>query len=249
MSNLAKVENKTEVAPATPATPSALLAMAVQQGADLQKLEKLMELQERWEKNEARKAWVAAMNQFKANPPTLFKNKTVAFGDTKYDHATLHHVVNVITEALSKYGLSHRWTTEQLEGGQIRVTCVITHIQGHSESTSLQAGADMSGKKNNIQALGSTVTYLQRYTLLAATGMAAKDMDDDGISAEPVTTITGAQAADIHAMLDETGADKAKFLSYLAKAGKVQIQIVEDIPANMFSMAIAALERKRKEPK
>ncbi len=47
--------------PAADITPQQMLAIAVQQGADLQKLEKLMELQERWEKNQARKAYVAAM--------------------------------------------------------------------------------------------------------------------------------------------------------------------------------------------
>lgn len=243
------VEVKTQAAmPATPvsATPAQLLAIAVQQGADLQKLEKLMELQERWEKNEARKAWVTAMNAFKANPPELFKNKTVSFGDTTYKHATLDHVVKVITEGLSAHGLSHRWTVEQLEGGQIRVTCAITHVLGHTESTTLQAGADQSGKKNNIQALGSTVTYLERYTLLAATGLAAKGVDDDGKGSDPVETITESQAADLKALADEVQADVPKFLDYLAKTGKVRISCIAEIPANMHSEAVKLLERKRK---
>jgi hypothetical protein len=237
---------KAESIEMTPATPATLLAMAVQQGADLDKLEKLMELQERWEKNEARKSFVSAMNSFKANPPEILKNKHVKFGETEYDHATLHHVVDVITQSLSNYGLSHRWTTEQLDGGQIRVTCVLTHVQGHSESTSLQAGADASGKKNNIQALGSTVTYLQRYTLLAATGTAAKGTDDDGVSAETVETVSDEQAANIQCLIDDVAADKTKFLGYLAKAGKVTINRIEDIPASMYSTAIQSLEQKRK---
>jgi hypothetical protein len=51
---------------------------------------------------------------------------------------------------------------------------------GHSERTPLEASPDASGGKNGIQAVGSTVTYLQRYTLLSATGMAVQDQDDDG---------------------------------------------------------------------
>ena len=51
---------------------------------------------------------------------------------------------------------------------------------GHSEETTLKAPPDTSGSKNSIQAIGSTVTYLERYTLLAATGMAAAGMDNDG---------------------------------------------------------------------
>lgn len=164
-------------------TPMAMLQIAVEQGADLDKLTKLMDLHERYEKNEAKKAFVVAMSDFKANPPEIFKNKHVSYttqkGKTEYDHATLDQVSIVIGVALSKHGLAHRWITEQVDG-RIKVTCVITHSMGHSESVSLQSSADDSGGKNSIQAIGSAVTYLQRYTLLAATGMAVQDQDDDG---------------------------------------------------------------------
>lgn len=164
-------------------TPMAMLQIAVQQGADLDKLQKLMDLQERWEASEARKAFVSAMSDFKANPPDLIKNKHVSFqtakGKTEYDHATLDQVSLAIGTALSKHGLSHRWVTDQADG-RIKVTCMITHSMGHSESVSLHSAADDSGGKNSIQAIGSAVTYLQRYTLLAATGMAVQDQDDDG---------------------------------------------------------------------
>lgn len=164
-------------------TPMAMLQIAVQQGADLDKLQKLMDLQERWEASEARKAFVSAMSDFKANPPDIVKNKHVSFttqkGKTEYDHATLDQVSLSIGTALSKHGLSHRWVTDQADG-RIKVTCMITHSMGHSESVSLHSAADDSGGKNSIQAIGSAVTYLQRYTLLAATGMAVQDQDDDG---------------------------------------------------------------------
>ena len=164
-------------------TPMTMLNMAVSQGADLDKLEKLMALQERWEANEARKAFIAALSSFKADPLTVGKDKHVKFqtskGFTEYDHATLGNVCNVISEALSKHGLSYRWSTEQAEG-KIKVTCVLMHVMGHSESVSLQSGADESGGKNSVQAIGSTVSYLQRYTLLAITGTATQDQDDDG---------------------------------------------------------------------
>src|SRR5258708_2787922 len=115
-------------------TPMQMLQIAVERGADLDMLSKLMDLQERWEKNEARKAYVVAMSDFKADAPTLEKNKHVAFGNTQYDHATLDQVCDVIGPALAKYGLSHGWKVEQAEHDVIRVSCVITHALGHSES-------------------------------------------------------------------------------------------------------------------
>src|SRR5882724_6254015 len=81
-------------------TPVELLRMAVSQGADIEKLKQLMDLQERWEKNEARKAYNAAMRQFKSNPPTIKKNHEVKFGTTKYNRATLDHVCEEVTKGL-----------------------------------------------------------------------------------------------------------------------------------------------------
>ena len=163
----------------TAITPMTMLNMAVSQGADLDKLEKLMALQERFEKNEARKAFSEALTSFKAEPLTIDKDKHVKFGQTEYNHATLGNVTNIIGAALSRHGLSYRWNTEQNEG-KIKVSCVLMHVKGHSESISLEAVADTSGAKNGIQAIGSTVSYLQRYTLLAITGTATQEQDDDG---------------------------------------------------------------------
>ena len=223
-------------------TPLTMLNMAVAQGADLDKLEKLMALQERWEANEARKAYVSAMNAFKTNPPDVYKNKHVAYKDVKYDHALLEDAVDSIGAALSKHGLSFRWDVEQLDGGLVRVSCIVTHAQGHSEKTAMQAGLDSTGSKNNIQALGSTATYLQRYTLFAATGLAAKGIDDDGGGSE-TEYITAGQAADLTALLEEVGADKQKFLDYF------KIGSVERLPAQAYKQALALTESKRKRTK
>lgn len=183
----------------TEITPAQMLQIAVQQGADLDRLQKLMDLQERWEANQARKAFVAAMAAFKSQPPEIVKDKHVAYTNsrnqiTEYDHATLGGVCAAIVKGLSEHGISHRWDVKQSEN-RIHVTCILTHAQGHSESVSLNSAADDSGGKNGIQAIGSAITYLQRYTLLAATGLAAIDDDDDGKGTERSGLITEQEAA------------------------------------------------------
>lgn len=162
--------------------PAEMILAAVSSGADLEKLKGLLELQERFEANVARKAYHKAMAAFKANPPTIGKNQKVGYSTSKglvsYSHATLSNVVDKVSAELSKYGLSATWTTKQ--NNNISVTCRITHELGHSEETTLAAQADDSGSKNSIQAIGSTVTYLERYTLLSILGLATKDQDNDG---------------------------------------------------------------------
>jgi len=167
---------------------------ALRQGASLEQIEKMMGLQERYEANEARKAYTDDMALAKRNPPTISKDKFVSFqtqkGVTEYNHATLGNVVRNIIAWLAENHFSHAWRTEHIEGGRVAVTCTLTHARGHSESVTLEAGKDESGGKNSIQALGSAITYLQRYTLLAITGLATEEQDDDGASSDEPEDIT-----------------------------------------------------------
>lgn len=166
------------------ASPDNLLVMAMQQGASVETLERLLALKERHDANVARQAYTEAMARAKLNPPTIKKDKHVAFatqkGVTQYDHATLGNIVNKVVAWLGEHGFSHAWDIKQLQGGRIAVTCTLTHSLGHREHVTLEASRDDSGTKNDIQAVSSAVTYLERYTLLAITGLATEDQDDDG---------------------------------------------------------------------
>lgn len=169
-------------------TPARLIEVALQNGADIAQLEKLMDMQLRWESNESRKAYVAAMSAFRAEAPTIGKNKT----GHNSSYATIDNITNTINPLLAKHGLSFGWVTEQ--GDRITVHCDVTHIQGHSQRVSLSAGADTSGSKNSIQAIGSTVSYLSRYTLLSALGLATGEHDNDGHTIADAKSVNVSQA-------------------------------------------------------
>ena len=168
-------------------TPSELLRMAVVNGAEPDRLEKLMDLHIKWEANQARKAYIAAMTMFREYCPAITKSKDVDFenrtgGRTSYKYAGLASTIDTIKTLMSKCGLSHSWRIHQVETF-ISVTCRVTHIDGHSEETTMSALPDDSGKKNAIQQIASTVSYLERYTLFAMLGLASQDMDNDGAGA------------------------------------------------------------------
>ena len=145
-----------------------------------------------------------------------------------------------MNDALTKHDLSFRWETDNGTEGLIRVTCVLTHEMGHSERTMLQATPDTSGKKNPIQAIGSTVTYLQRYTLLAATGMAVQGQDDDGRGAanNDDGPVTPQQARDIHEELGKAGLDAGPVCDWRS------VETVEDIKAADYDRVISAIRQK-----
>ncbi len=226
-------------------SPTAILQLAIGKDYPPEFLSKMMDLQERFERNEARKAYVVAMAAFKASPPEIEKDKKVSYkagaGTTEYHHASLANVTRKINDGLSKHGLSASWTTKQ-DNGHVTVTCKITHCMGHSEETSLTASPDTSGSKNAIQAIGSTISYLERYTVLALTGLATSDMDDDGQTTE-IEYLSQDQQTEITDLMLETDANEKKFLEYLGA------ESLEKIPASQYKKALTALKTKEKAKK
>lgn len=224
-------------------SPAAMMMAAMSRGMgsmDLEKLEKFMELQEKWEKTEAKKAYAKAMTSFKENPPNINKDRHVKYqtdkGVTEYNHASLANVCDKINIHLSAHGLHASWATTQ-NNGNITVTCTITHNDGHSESTSLTAAPDTTGRKNSIQAVGSTISYLERYTILALTGLATIEMDNDG-QRDEVEYITDKQISTLRDYFNSLSVDETKFLAYL------KAESVETIPAKQYNKAITALKEK-----
>lgn len=231
-----------QLATTTAMTPMDMLGRAVSSGANIDVLEKLMALQERWEKNNARKAFDAAIAAAKAEIPVIHKNREVDFTSTKgrthYRYEDLAEVARTINPILAKHGLSYRFRTHAAPNEPVTVTCIVSHRDGYSEENTLPAGRDETGNKNSIQAIGSTLTYLQRMTLKAALGLAASD-DDDGKASAPDETITPEQVERIQSLIVETGSDIPKFLKYFKIARLVEM------PASDFDRAIQSLEARR----
>ena len=222
--------------------PMQMLQIAVQRGTNADELKLMLELQREWKADKARDAFVAAMNGFRAEALKIVKSKAVEFGNTKYKHATLAQIVDVAAPALSKHGLSHRWETKQ--DGAITVSCIITHELGHSERTTLTAAPDTSGGKNSIQAIGSTVSYLQRYTFTAITGLAASDADDDARNAGGGAKINEQQAADLDALMSELGVDKKAFLEYTAADKMIGASTIAEIPVSAYQLCVDKVRAK-----
>lgn len=169
-------------------TPMAMLGQAVANGAPLLMIEKLMDLQDRHQRNEAVRAFNNAMADAKRDLPLIQKNRKVDFTNkagerTFYEYEDLAGILAVVDPILGNHGLSVRFRTKNEPNAPIVVTCVISHRDGYSEENTLSGPKDDSGKKNQLQQMGSTITYLQRYSLKAALGLASA-RDDDALSVD-----------------------------------------------------------------
>lgn len=156
-------------------TPNQLIALAVQTGAGIDTIERLMTLLREEREHIARMEFFDALAQFQSKAPEILK--TDSGHNSKY--AKLGKIDVAIKALLTECGLTKQWKYRQ-GSGEITVACHVTHRGGHCEISEMSAPADTSGNKNAIQAMGSTVSYMERYTLKGALGLTTVDQDDDG---------------------------------------------------------------------
>lgn len=220
-------------------SPAAIMMQALQQGTSLEQVEKMMDLQIKWEKNESEKAFNVAFAAFKAEAVKILKGRKVTDGPLKgRSYAELHDVVDAVTPALSKHGLGASWKVTKDDPNWIEVTCTIKHVGGHSDSVSLGGPPDAGGAKNAIQARASTVTYLERYTLKAITGLAESDDDTDGN-----TGGNDGHLADWLATIDSTQTEQE--LRKVRRDGGESFTKRKDVPG--YAKFAAAITKRAKE--
>ena len=240
--NTLVAKNRDDPATVINLTPMDMLERAVSSNAGVEVISKLMDLQDRWQASQARRSFDEAMAAAKAEIPVIMKNREVDFtsskGRTNYRHEDLAEIARTVDPILTKHGLSYRFRTTSQPNEPVSVTCVVSHRLGHSEENTLTAGRDESGNKNSIQAVGSTITYLQRYTLKAALGLAASDDDDGAASAGSPDTVSEEKLAQLVELAESVSADKAAFCKYM------KIKSLSDLPAKDFDRAVSALNKK-----
>jgi len=220
----------------TPAAlnPAQLLQQAVMNGVNPDILQKLMDAQERWEERQARKAFDEALAAARAEIPNIHKSKK----GHGYSYEGLDDIARTVVPILGKYGLSYRWQTDA-EEKTIKVTCILSHRSGHSEDNALVAPINSVSTKmqNPIQAMGSAITYLQRYTLKAALGLSASVDDDAAAVTMDTTPITTEQRDNLIGLMNEHGIDIARFCAHF------QISHIGEVKATDYQSALAAINK------
>ena len=223
-------------------SPMELAQSFLTSGGNLENLEKMLSLQERFDTTQAKKAYTVAMSKFKSTPLLISKDKVN--GQFKSKYVSIGNLVNSALPGMGACGLSHKWEIDQSDIKNIKVTCMVTHSAGHSESVSMIAPPDTSGgaSKNPIQQIKSTITYLRAATFEGVMGLASTDanFDDDGNQSSSIKYITENQLSQIVDMIAATESDEVLFLKFMG------IESIKLMPVNLFNKAIASLKAKVK---
>lgn len=224
--------------------------LAIDPRVDVDKLDRLLQMQERIMDRNAKSAYARALADMAPELPVIERNGAIVVpdkgGDASKDRRTPYARLEDINEAIrapmAKNGFAFSSRIETTPSNQIKITGILTHREGHSEETSFPLPHDSTGAKNAVQAIGSSITYGRRYTLLALlniTSHAPQDADDDGKKAGEAETIGPEDIAYVEQQLRDTGSDKGAFL----KAFKVES--IDGLTQDAYKRALTMFARKK----
>ena len=229
-----------------PATQSdSLLAMierlAMSPEIDISKFEKMLDLQERVIDKASAMAYSAAMAHCQAEMPSVVKQGYNNHTESKY--AKFENILEQTKPVYTKYGFALSFGTDisPIEN-HVRVTCDISHKEGHSKHFFQDLPIDNAGiggktNKTAMHGTASTFTYGRRYLFTMIFNIAVKDFDNDG-NKQPVQVISKVQVDELKIMISATNSNEMMFCSVC------KVPSLEEMPVEKFDKAMQLLKTK-----
>ncbi|RJO72889.1 MAG: hypothetical protein C4523_02645 [Myxococcales bacterium] len=209
----------------------AIIALAKDASVDVAKLDALLRMQAEMEDRQARREFTEAFSRLSAKLPRVKKNGTIDLGKGRaIPFAKWEDMDAVIRPVYSAEGFSLTFNSAAKEGGGLVVTGELLHSSGHSKRAEIPLPVDTGPGRNNLQAVGSTLSYGKRYCAEMLLNIVREGDDDDGVKGG-VSFVTPEQVAELEALIDETGTDEQKFLAATGAAH------LAEIPHGAFTMA------------
>lgn len=180
----AVIEAKHEPRPQSDALIAVIDRAAANPDIDVEKMERLLAMQERILDRNAEVAFNEAMRAAQEEMPKVLRNKRN--DQTNSNYADLEKVNDIIVPVYVKHGFSLSFGTADTQlPGHIRITCLVSHVAGHSRPYFCDMPLDIAGIKGNqnktpTHAHGSTMSYGRRYLTLLIFNITLTNEDNDG---------------------------------------------------------------------
>jgi hypothetical protein len=240
MNQVVRQEDPNAVVHADPQTIMEVISRAANDpNTDVDKLERLMGLYERIEARNSEQGFNEAMSQAQSEMRPIAADSNNP--QTRSRYASFSALDKAMRPIYTKNGFGLSFDTgEGAPDTYVRVVCHVSHRDGYSRKYHVDMPADGKGAKGGdvmtkTHAVGSAMTYGQRYLLKLIFNVAVGE-DDDGNRSTNVDRITDEQAMALRDLLESTGAPKDKFLKW------AKIQSLEDLPAAHYDSAVMAIK-------
>ncbi len=176
--------------------------------------------------NELASALIEAQKQMGAAK----KGATNPFFKSKF--ADLGNIIEAIKDPLLSNGICYVQTVESDNGNNYLRTSLI-----HKSGQSISGRMLIKPTKDDMQGIGSAITYARRYGLQAIVGLPAEDDDGNAASVE-INYVSKEQLChllDIADNLPDSETKKGKFLNFM------EVDSFEKIRLSDFTKAMSAL--------
>lgn len=195
----------------------------------------------------AKREFAEALARFRADCPAVRRRtpnsqfKVTDSGGTKPRmYADLDDIQSTIDPVLARCGLSYRWGDAKVENNLMTVACILSHVGGHSEASSVQVPTESSAGSSPAQKWMSAGTYARRYSLVAVLGIKGCDDDDDGNDTGSGEKISEEDVRSLNDAIIEVKGNKAALLKQLGVIG------LSDLTTAQLARAWKIIEDKRK---
>jgi len=244
-----------ELPPNSPSTVLALIErLTLDPSADVEKLDRMMAMYEGLKAKEAELAYNAAKARIlkKLAGIKIVKNRTVLHELDKakpqtgtheaFKYAPLEEIDKHLRPLLAEEDMDLSFSDEPRERGDILIRGRLKHLPGgHFEDSFMPAPPDSTGGKSDVQAVGSTNSFLRRYVTCNIFNIVVVGDDDDGNGG----TIDETQTTTILALIKKARVGP-KFLKYMKaqsveEAGSLEAAVAT-IAARDYRKAISTLE-------
>ncbi|MCB0060435.1 MAG: ERF family protein [Caldilineaceae bacterium] len=214
---------------------------------DMDKMERLWAMKERADADRARRAYDAAFAEMQTELPEIEKKGMIIIRD-KNDrekiiqstpYALWDDTNRVIKPILTNHGFGLSFRITQTES-RLTATAVLSHRDGHRETTEFSAPIDATGSKNNVQGWGSSFSYGKRYAATALLNITTRGEDDDGKAAGD--TAQPVSEDDLKQFRDGL---KSKGVKEGDVCALYSVGELEDLTRKQFTDAVARLARQK----
>ena len=230
--------------------------VALDPGADVKKLERMISMYEGFKAKEAELAYNAAKGRIlkKLAGIKIVKNRSVLneieqgklqkANHEAFKYAPLEEIDKHLRPLLAEEDMDLSYSDELREGDGILIRGRLKHLPGgHYEDSFMPAPLDTTGGKSNVQAVGSTNSFLRRYVVCNIFNIVVVGDDDDGTGG----TIDEAQTKTILELLKKAKVGP-KFLKYMKAQSVVEAGSLEAAVATIavrdYRKAISTLTEK-----
>lgn len=221
--------------------------LALDPNVDPAKISAILDIQERMIAKRAESEFNEAFLRLRGKLPIIKKGDIVAYAVDKnkpdglkkeaFKFAKWEKVQAIIDDITASEGFDLTFDSTVHPNGTA-VVAILHHTGGHTRRTSTPPiPIDSGGGKNNVQGVGSSMSYGQRYATKFALNLRFEDDDDANLAG--IVFISAEQVKQVNALIAETKTDTDRFLRTM------NVAAVENLTTQLLPVVLNMLQSKK----